>query len=75
MSITVMGKPSPIRGVPLASKPIKGVPVGAKVRCRFRNNDWARIFIKTAAGIRHFILVDCGDEWGFDYEQGRNERV
>lgn len=56
-------------------KPIFGAPEG-KQRLRMRNDRAANLFVRTANGIRHFILEDCGDRWFCNpkLEQGRNER-
>jgi hypothetical protein len=54
---------------------IKGIPDGARYRLRFRNDDFARIFIKNAKGISEHYLIRGGD--GFypsPWSVGRNER-
>jgi hypothetical protein len=57
-------------------KPIVGAPPGRQ-RLRLRNKDVARLFAKTQDGIRHFILVQDGENWAIDprLEQGRNIRA
>lgn len=53
--------------------PIRGAPEG-KQRLRMRNTRAAALFVKTAIGVRHFILEDCGDHWFCNprLEQGAN---
>lgn len=54
-------------------KPIDGAPEG-KQRLRMRNDCFAVLFIKTAVGIRQFLLEDLKDRWlcSEALEQGRN---
>lgn len=56
-------------------KPITGAPHG-KWRLRMRKNAIAKLFVKTADGIRSFILEDKGYSWFANprFEQGRNLR-
>lgn len=54
-------------------KPILGAPEG-KQRLRMRHRCEARLFVKTADGIRCFVLQDCGDHWEPWIEVGRNLR-
>jgi hypothetical protein len=56
-------------------KPIFGAPEGRQ-RLRMRNTSPAKLFVKTATGIRCFILEDCGDRWFCNprLEQGCNHR-
>ena len=49
-------------GVPADTKPIAGVPEG-KMRLRLRHAALAVLFVRTRAGIRKFLLEDCGDTW------------
>lgn len=74
MAIIIYGRPKPIYGIPVERKfMIDCIPVDSTLRFKFRSKDWARVFLKTKEGIRHFILVERTPEyWGFDYEQGRN---
>ena len=44
-------------------RPIVGAPEG-KQRIRMRVNDFARLYVRTADGLRAFILTDNGDTWG-----------
>jgi len=54
-------------------KPLAGFPQG-RIRLRIRNTDFARAFVRTPSGIRHFIVKDTGEKWEPMLEQGRNER-
>jgi hypothetical protein len=56
-------------------KPIFGAPEGRQ-RLRLRNNNWAKLFVKTPTAIRCFVLEDCGDRWFCNprLEQGKNMR-
>ncbi len=51
-----------VHGVPLEIKPISGAPLG-KYRLRLRAKDVAKLFVKTATGIRALLLEDKGDSW------------
>ena len=66
-----------ILGIPSVQKPIKAPFIYERVRFRFRNQDFARAFFKTANGIREFLIQDCCN--GFwtvstETEQGSNQR-
>jgi hypothetical protein len=52
-------------------KLIVGAPEGRQ-RLRMRNNSPAKLFVRTADGIRQFVLQDLGDRWFCYCEQGRN---
>lgn len=54
-------------------KPLKGFPEG-RVKIRLRNTDFARAFVKTASGIRQFIVAEVDGFWTPKFEQGSNER-
>jgi hypothetical protein len=54
-------------------RPIYGAPPGRQ-RLRMRNDEFASLFVKTHRGIRHFMLLDCGDHWKPHAEQARNMR-
>lgn len=43
-------------------KPISCVPIG-RTKLVMKNNDIAKLFVKTKTGIRVFILEDLGDTW------------
>lgn len=58
-------------------KPLRGFPEG-RVRLRLRNDEFARAFVRTPEGIRHFIVQETPD--GFwepvpGCEQGRNVSI
>jgi hypothetical protein len=80
MLAAVAKSPSPQRftgmkvvfGIPKSTVPIAGLPLG-RVRLRFRNDDFARVFIRTKEGIRRFFIEDGGGQW-FAHEEGRNTR-
>ena len=55
-------------------KPLKGLPEG-RARVRMRPSAFAEVFVKTASGIRRFIIVDEGDCWVAKYELGSNRTV
>lgn len=65
-------------GVPEEIKPIANLPGDTMwTRLRFRNKDFARVFILTPNGIRHFpISINEIGQWVIehDLEQGRNWR-
>lgn len=52
-------------------KPVVGAPEGRQ-RIRMRLKDAARLFVKTADGLRGFYLSDEGDSWSVRSEFGRN---
>lgn len=60
-------------GIPKELKPIIGLPPG-KARLRLRNKDVGRVFVRTADGIQHFVLLNNGETWGL-MAQGRNKTV
>ena len=70
--ITVGIRKNAVYGV-MPTKPLANFPAG-RIRLRLRNTDFARVFVKTATGIRQFIVRDAGDTWEPLFEQGRNER-
>lgn len=72
MAIIVKGNTKIVFGVQ-EPKPIRGAPAGRQ-RIRMRNKSGAKLFVKTADGIRCFIIEDGGDHWFVDpkLEQGRN---
>lgn len=57
-------------------KPIFGAPAGRQ-RLRMRNTSAAILFVKSATGIRKFVLEDCGDRWFCNprLEQGSNQTL
>ena len=68
------------RGIPIVfgvknPKPIVGAPEGRQ-RLRMRNTQAAKLFVKTANGIRSFVLKEDGDHWAvaLELEQGANYR-
>lgn len=78
MSVTIYdGWPHALYGMPEEGKPILGIPPEAeRVKLRFRPDDWAKAFVKTATGIRLFVIAENQDgTWTLAYEQGRNERL
>ena len=54
-------------------KPLRYFPEG-RIKIRMRPTDFANAFVKSATGIRKFLIRDTGDAWEPSYEQGRNER-
>ena len=69
----MFGIPSPeSQTAPIANLP----PDTKRVRWRFRNNDFVRLFVLTAGGLRHFIPRFRNHCWyvSDDMEQGRNRR-
>lgn len=68
-----VGATKVVVGVPMDIKPIIGAPDGQQ-RIRLRNTSVGKVFIKTADGIRCFILADCGSHWAPIWEQARNAR-
>lgn len=56
--------------------PIRDLPNGARVRLRFRNQDFGRAFVCTREGIRHFILQEKDGAFVLNpqFEQGVNVR-
>lgn len=61
-------------GVPKhQSKEIIGLPPDTKrVKVKFRNTGFARVYIKTSTGIRQFFLADKGEKFEVILEQGAN---
>lgn len=57
-------------------KPIFGAPEGQH-RLRMNKSEFAKLFVRTANGIRQFGLEDCGDRWFCNpkLEQRANIRV
>lgn len=64
-----------VHGVPIDIKPIVGAPAGT-YRLRLRARYVARLFVKTATGIRSMLLEDKGESWLArpDLWQATNER-
>lgn len=61
----------PVWGIPNKALPIVGLPKG-KARFRFRNNSFAKVFVKNQCGIAHYVLIDNLDgTWGL-LPQGGN---
>lgn len=61
-----------IWGVPEEIKPIVPTPQG-KVRFRFRNKSFGRVYIKSGNIISEYALIDNGESWGL-LPQGKNIR-
>lgn len=76
MAVVMLSGPKAIYGI-VDERPIIGIPPEAqRVKLRFRNNDWARAFVRTPNGIREFIIVDNEDgTFALAYEQARNQRM
>ena len=51
--------------------PVRGFPPG-RIRIRQRNTEFPRAFVKTANGIRHFIIAELDGHWVPYAEQGAN---
>lgn len=51
--------------------PVRGFPPG-RIRIRQRNTEFPRAFVKTANGIRHFIIAELDGHWVPYMEQGAN---
>ena len=51
--------------------PVRGFPPG-KIRIRQRNTGFPSAFVKTASGIRHFIIAELDGYWVPYAEQGAN---
>ena len=51
--------------------PVRGFPPG-RIRIRQRNTEFPRAFVKTANGIRHFIIAELDGHWVPYIEQGAN---
>ena len=51
--------------------PVRGFPPG-KIRIRQRNTGFPSAFVKTASGIRHFIIAEHDGHWVPYAEQGAN---
>ena len=54
-------------------KPFRNFPPG-RIRLRMRNDAYARAFVRSEHGIRHFLIVDTGEHFEprYEFEQGRN---
>lgn len=65
-----------IHGVPDEVKPFR-CDLAGRVRMRFRQDDFADVFIRTPTGLRAFLLVDAGDHFTIDpdFEFARNHRA
>jgi hypothetical protein len=78
MGAILIGKSSAVFGTPLEVLPLKTHIEYERARFRFRNTDFARVFLKTKTGIRSFIVEKSQDGKHFtcneSMEQGRNER-
>lgn len=51
--------------------PVRGFPPG-RIRIRQRHTEFPRAFVKTASGIRHFIIAELDGHWVPYAEQGAN---
>ena len=51
--------------------PVRGFPPG-RIRIRQRNTGFPSAFVKTANGIRHFIIAELDGHWVPYAEQGAN---
>jgi len=51
--------------------PVRGFPSG-RIRIRQRNTGFPSAFVKTANGIRHFIIAELDGHWVPYAEQGAN---
>ena len=62
-------------GVPPSIKPVSNLPIGAKLRLRLRNRDYARAFVRTSGGVQEWFLRDKGAHWelGWMVSQNRKE--
>jgi hypothetical protein len=65
-----------IFGIPDCVKPIVAPFEFQRARYRFRNDDFAYVFLKTNDGLRKFAIRTEGDRWivTFDTEQARNSK-
>lgn len=54
--------------------PLKGFPEGRAKIC-LRNDSFARVFIKTASGIRAFFIKEEAGCWVPDFELAANRRL
>lgn len=76
---TLVDRPGLCFGIPTQEQrewPIVGLPADAcRVRWRFRNDDFARLFVRTSSGVRSFVPQLGCQEWIIDekYEQGANQ--
>jgi hypothetical protein len=48
--------------IPKQIKPIKGLPHGV-TRLKFRCNECAKAYVKSADSISEILLEDCGEYW------------
>lgn len=65
-------------GVPKTHSKIVGIPRGAKVRLRFRNNDFGRAFVRNANGkISSYVIVERRGKWILEsqYRQAMNTHL
>jgi len=53
-------------------KPLKGFPEG-RARIRMRPADFVKVFVKTATGIREFVVTEKDGHWEPLHELARNE--
>lgn len=78
MGAILLGKSSAVFGIPAEILPLKTHIKHDRARFRFRNSDFAKVFLKTKDGIRAFIVEKTQDGRHFtcneSLEQGRNER-
>ena len=76
MGAITYGDSSLIFGIPLVKKPVKNLPCQGRMRMRFRNDTFAKIFIRTETATRCFMLQDNGRYWTAEpkYEQAANYR-
>ena len=53
--------------------PVRGFPPG-NIRIRQRNTGFPSAFVKTASGIRHFLIAELDGHWVPYAEQGANHK-
>jgi hypothetical protein len=76
MSVKFFGNSGIVFGVPVGEVHLTNAPTGARIRFRFRNDDFARVYIKTSDGISEYILCQVGNVYYLNpkMRQGKNER-
>jgi len=54
--------------------PLVGFPEG-KAKIKLRNDEFARVFIKTKSGIREFVIQEINNTWQPFAEIARNSKT
>jgi len=64
------------KGVPGVQpvKPFSPKPPG-KIRIRMRQDEFATAFVRTADGLKKFIIQDDGETWSLGFEMAENRRI